>query len=76
VLVVRLAERRNADVISTQTLEEAERQHILGVLDQTQWRVGGARGAASLLGLNRTTLNSKMKKLGIRSRRKKDDMSS
>jgi formate hydrogenlyase transcriptional activator len=76
VLIVRLAEPRNADVISAQTLEEVERQHILNVLDQTRWRIGGTGGAASLLGLNRSTLHSKMKKLGIRSRRKKDDMSS
>jgi len=76
VLIVRLAEPRNAAVIPAQTLEEVERQHIIGVLDQTRWRIGGAGGAASLLGLNRSTLNSKMKKLGIHSRRKKDDISS
>lgn len=76
VLVVRLPESRNTAVLSSQTLEEVERQHILSVLDQTRWRIGGAGGAASMLGLNRSTLNSKMKKLGIRGRRKKDDMSS
>jgi formate hydrogenlyase transcriptional activator len=76
VLIVRLGEPRNADVISAQTLEEVERQHILNVLDKTRWRISGARGAASLLGLNRSTLHSKMKKLGIHSRRTKDDMSS
>jgi formate hydrogenlyase transcriptional activator len=76
VLIVRLGEHRNADVISAQTLEEVERQHILNVLDKTRWRISGARGAASLLGLNRSTLHSKMKKLGIHSRRTKDDMSS
>jgi len=76
VLVVRLPESRNTAVLSSQTLEDVERQHILSVLDQTRWRIGGAGGAASLLGLNRSTLNSKMKKLGIRSRRQKDDISS
>jgi len=46
-------------------LEETERQHILKALQKTDWRVGGAGGAAELLGLNRTTLLARMKKLGI-----------
>src|SRR3989475_80784 len=48
------------------TLEEAERQHILRALRQTQWRIAGPRGAASLLGMKRTTLQARMRKLGIR----------
>jgi formate hydrogenlyase transcriptional activator len=48
------------------TLEEAERQHILRALKQTQWRIAGARGAADLLGMKRTTLQARMRKLGIR----------
>jgi transcriptional regulator with GAF, ATPase, and Fis domain len=47
------------------TLEEAERDHILKALEQTRWVVGGPTGAAKLLGLNRTTLLARMKKLGI-----------
>ncbi len=47
-------------------LEDAERRHILSVLKQTGWRVSGQGGAAKILGLKRTTLQSKMKKLGIR----------
>jgi PAS domain S-box-containing protein len=47
------------------TLEEAERQHILRALEKTNWVVGGSAGAAKLLGLNRTTLLAKMKKLGL-----------
>ncbi len=47
------------------TLEEAERQHILRVLRQTKWRVAGPRGAANLLGMKRTTLQARMRKLGI-----------
>jgi formate hydrogenlyase transcriptional activator len=47
------------------TLVEAERQHILGVLRQTNWVVGGPQGAAARLGMKRTTLQSKMQKLGI-----------
>lgn len=48
------------------TLEEVEREHIREALELTGWRVSGERGAAMLLGLKRTTLESKMKKLGIR----------
>jgi formate hydrogenlyase transcriptional activator len=47
------------------TLEEAERSHILGTLEQTKGVVGGPNGAAAQLGLERTTLISKMKRLGI-----------
>ncbi len=46
-------------------LEEAERAHILRALSDANWIIGGPRGAASKLGLNRSTLRSKMMKLGI-----------
>jgi PAS domain S-box-containing protein len=46
-------------------LEEMERRHILSVLEHTGWRLSGPGGAAELLGLKRTTLQSKMKRLGI-----------
>ena len=49
----------------TLTLEEMERQHIRDVLEQTNWRVSGEKGAAKVLGLNPTTLEARMKKLGI-----------
>jgi len=48
------------------TLEEAERQHILRALRQTQWRIAGPRGAADMLGIKRTTLQARIRKLGIR----------
>jgi formate hydrogenlyase transcriptional activator len=51
---------------SISTLEEAERQHILRALRQTEWRIAGAKGAAALLGMKRTTLQARMRKLGIR----------
>ena len=51
---------------SISTLEEAERQHILRALKQTQWRIAGPQGAAVLLGMKRTTLQARMRKLGIR----------
>ena len=49
----------------TLTLEEMERQHIVDVLEQTNWRVSGEKGAAKILDLNPTTLEARMKKLGI-----------
>jgi formate hydrogenlyase transcriptional activator len=50
---------------SISTLEDAERQHILRALRQTQWRIAGPSGAASLLGMKRTTLQARIRKLGI-----------
>jgi formate hydrogenlyase transcriptional activator len=52
------------------TLREAEREHILKALAKTNWIVGGINGAASILGLKRTTLVSKMSRLGISRARK------
>ena len=51
------------------TLAAAERDHILEVLEQTDWLIGGQEGAAVRLGLPRTTLIHKMRKLGIETRR-------
>jgi formate hydrogenlyase transcriptional activator len=47
------------------TLEGAERDHILRALRDTKWVIGGSSGTAARLGMKRTTLISKMKKLGI-----------
>jgi formate hydrogenlyase transcriptional activator len=47
------------------TLADAEREHILSVLRQSGWVIGGPAGAAARLGMKRTTLQSKMQKLGI-----------
>ena len=47
------------------SLEEVEREHIVAVLGETGWRVSGEHGAAKILGLKRTTLEARMKKLGI-----------
>jgi len=56
-----IAGRRDADG----TLEEAERLHILATLKKTRWVLSGPRGAAVRLGINRSTLQFRMKKLGI-----------
>jgi len=50
---------------SLSTLEDAEREHILRALSETNWVIGGAVGAAARLGMKRTTLQSRMRKLGI-----------
>ena len=47
------------------TLEEAERDHILNALRESNWVVGGATGAAARLGVKRTTLISKMRRRGL-----------
>ncbi len=48
------------------SLEEVERDHILRVLEASGWRVRGENGAAAVLGLKPSTLESRMTKLGIR----------
>jgi formate hydrogenlyase transcriptional activator len=47
------------------TLEDAERDHIVRALGETNWVIGGPAGAAARLGIKRTTLQSRMRKLGI-----------
>jgi formate hydrogenlyase transcriptional activator len=49
----------------TTTLEQAEREHIFKALRESEWIIGGTAGAAAKLGMKRTTLQSKMQKLGI-----------
>jgi len=64
-LVVPAAKVRSAEADITLNLEDIERRHIVAVLERVGWRVSGKGGAAEILGLKRSTLNSKMKKLGI-----------
>lgn len=63
VLEVSLCERKF--VAEDPTLAGREREYILRVLDEANWVVSGNNGAARRLGLNRSTLQSKMRKLGI-----------
>jgi formate hydrogenlyase transcriptional activator len=49
----------------TTTLEQAEREHILKALRESNWTIGGPAGASTKLGMKRTTLQSKMQKLGV-----------
>lgn len=68
-LSVPVAELKRTQNHTTQsaatTLEQAEREHILKALGDTGWVIGGSSGAAARLGMKRTTLQSKMQKLGI-----------
>lgn len=58
----------NSAILSSHpfSLNDTERQHILDILKSVGWRIRGMNGAAELLALKPTTLESKMKKLGIR----------
>ena len=47
------------------SLADAERQHIVAMLERTGWQVAGPGGAAELLDINPSTLRSRMQKLGI-----------
>ncbi len=58
-------EQGEADEAENPNLRAAEREHILRVLREAKGQIGGPEGAAARLGLKRTTLNSKLKKLGI-----------
>jgi formate hydrogenlyase transcriptional activator len=54
-----------AEPVSVRTLADAERTHIIATLHETNWVIGGTRGAAAQLGLPRTTLIARMQRLGI-----------
>ena len=60
-----IAEQQDLPEWENPTLQAAEREHILRALREAQGQIGGPTGAAARLGLKRTTLNSKLKKLGI-----------
>jgi transcriptional regulator with GAF, ATPase, and Fis domain len=64
-LVVSMPGLASFEVQPASRLDDVERRHIMSVLEGTGWRVAGKGGAAEVLGLKRTTLYSKMKKLGI-----------
>lgn len=66
ILDVNLRELESGESLGSSKLEDVERQHILKVLESVGWRVAGKGGAAQVLGLKRSTLESRMRKLGIR----------
>lgn len=60
-----LAGNDNADSGKFLSLRETEKEYLLKVLEHTNWRVSGPKGAASILNMKPTTLESRLKKLGI-----------
>jgi formate hydrogenlyase transcriptional activator len=65
-LVVHLPNAELSETDVTQNLHEMERLHVVSVLEKVGWRLSGKGGAAEALGLKRTTLQARMKKLGIK----------
>jgi transcriptional regulator with GAF, ATPase, and Fis domain len=65
-LDVQVPKRASSEIYVASNLKDLERRHILAVIEKVGWRIGGMGGAAEVLGLKRTTLVSKMKKLGIK----------
>jgi transcriptional regulator with GAF, ATPase, and Fis domain len=65
-LQIRIPHAGLLEAPEARNLAEFERSHILGVLEKVGWRVAGKGGAAEMLGLKRGTLQSKMKKLGLK----------
>ncbi len=65
-LDVHVPKRASSETDATGNLQDMERMHIVAVLEKTGWRIAGQGGAAEVLGLKRTTLQAKMKKLGIK----------
>jgi transcriptional regulator with GAF, ATPase, and Fis domain len=64
-LKIQLPGIRGLEETQAMLLKDVERNHILKILSQTGWRVRGNAGAAELLGLKPTTLEARMKKLGV-----------
>ncbi len=65
-LKVDVPKRAYSEKDATANLKDMERMHMVSVLERTGWRIAGQGGAAEVLGLKRTTLLAKMKKLGIK----------
>jgi formate hydrogenlyase transcriptional activator len=64
-LDIPVPKRAYTETFAAGNLQDMERAHVTGVLEKTGWRISGPGGAAEILGLKRTTLQAKMKKLGI-----------
>jgi len=64
-LVIHVPRLGSSEAGAPRNLEEMERKHILAVLERVGWRIAGKGGAAEVLGLTRSTIYSKMKKLHI-----------
>ena len=62
----KITESTNGITTPVSKLEDVEKEHIIETLKKTGWKVSGEKGAAKILGLNATTLEARMKKLGIK----------
>ena len=65
-LDIPVPKRASSETSAAGSLEDMEREHVTAVLEKTGWRIAGLGGAAEVLGLKRTTLQAKVKKLGIK----------
>jgi transcriptional regulator with GAF, ATPase, and Fis domain len=65
-LEVQVPQGTSTETDGTGNFRDMERTHIVAVLEKTGWRIAGTGGAAEVLGMKRTTLRAKMKKLGIK----------
>jgi len=65
-LYVHIPKGVSSETDATDNLNDIERKHIVDVLEKTGWRIAGQGGASEVLGLKRTTLYAKIKKLGIK----------
>jgi formate hydrogenlyase transcriptional activator len=65
-LDIPLPRRVSSETYAAGKLKDMERMHVMAVLEKTGWRISGPGGASDVLGLKRTTLQAKMKKLGIK----------
>jgi hypothetical protein len=61
------------EALPVRTRADPEHEHIMKALEKTGWRIKGARGASTLLGLNPSILYGRMRKLGVPTHRRKDD---
>jgi formate hydrogenlyase transcriptional activator len=74
-LLIDLPDHSPAPASPSMSLEEMERMHIVSVMERTGWRVRGKNGAAEILQLKPTTLESKMKRLGLRRKNPSSEIS-
>ena len=64
-LAIQMPGQASSETGTSRNLEDMTRREILAVLEETRWRIAGPKGAAKILGLKKSTLYSKMQKLGI-----------
>jgi transcriptional regulator of acetoin/glycerol metabolism len=62
---IRPDEIDNGRILSDTQMKELEKANIIKALDKTNWKISGKDGAAAILGIPTSTLNSKIKSLGI-----------